>query len=82
MAKEEVKKAVKKAAPKDDGKLRGYNVKAKEMQVMNKAVIEKTARGGFMAKGQSDDGANICAILSAVNAEKFVKAGVAKKKGW
>ena len=80
MAKTETKAPAKKAAAVNDGKIRGYNVKEKEMQVIENPVIEKTAKGGYMAKGLSKGGSKLCAILSEAKAKEFVKAGV-KKKG-
>lgn len=71
-----------KAVTKDDGKsIMAYNVKAKEKQKMFDAVITKTERGGYIAKGNNGDEAKLTAILSKDNAEKFVKLGAAKK-GW
>lgn len=75
-------KEVKKTAVKDDGKtILAYNVKAKEKQKMVGATITKTERGGYIAKGKSEDGDSLTAILSKDKAEAFVKAGIAKK-GW
>lgn len=84
MAKVEAKKPVKKAAVKDDGtKILAYNVRAKEKQVMHDAVITKTARGGYMAAGTTEDGeTKLTTILSEANARKFVASGEATKKGW
>ncbi len=58
-----------------------YCVKCKKKgQKMKDAVMTQTAKGGFMAKGKCPDcGTAMCAMMSAVNAEKAVKAGEAKK---
>jgi hypothetical protein len=58
-----------------------YCVKCKKKgQKMKEPVINQTARGGFMAKGKCPEcGTSMCAMLSADNAEKAVKAGEAKK---
>lgn len=85
MAKVATKAPAKKAAVKDDGsQILAYNVRSKQKEVMNDAVISKTARGGFMAQGTNDEGQKLTCIMSAANAEKFVKAGLATKdkKTW
>jgi len=47
---------------------------------MKDAKINKTARGGFMAKGKcSTCGGGMCAILSKDNAAKAVADGSAEK---
>jgi len=58
-----------------------YCVKCKKKgQKMKDPVINKTARGGFMAKGKCPEcGTSMCAMMSAVNAEKVIKSNEAKK---
>lgn len=58
-----------------------YCVKCKEKNVkMKDPVMNKTAKGGFMAKGQCPKcGTTMCAMMSKENAEKAMKAGEAKK---
>jgi hypothetical protein len=58
-----------------------YCVKCKKKgQKMKEPVINQTARGGFMAKGKCPEcGTSMCAMLSAVNAEKAIKSNEAKK---
>lgn len=80
MAKVEEKK--KKEIVDDGTQVLAYNVKAKQKQVMLNPVIEKTARGGYMARGIGEDGTGMAAIMGEEKAKAFVKAGVAKKKGW
>lgn len=48
-------------------------------KTMQNPVINKTARGGFMAKGQCPDcGTTMCAIRSKDNAEKDIAEGAKK----
>ena len=58
-----------------------YCVKCKKKgQKMKDAVINQTQRGGFMAKGKCPEcGTSMCAMMSAVNAEKAIKSNEAKK---
>lgn len=58
-----------------------YCVKCKKKgQKMKDPVIHQTQRGGFMAKGKCHEcNTSMCAMLSAVNAEKAIKSGDAKK---
>lgn len=58
-----------------------YCVKCKKKgQKMKDAVMTQTAKGGFMAKGKCPEcGTVMCAMMSAVNADKAIKAGDAKK---
>ncbi len=48
---------------------------------MKDAVIEQTARGGYMAKGMCTkcNKTKMCAMMSKDNAEKAIEAGEAKK---
>ncbi len=60
----------------------GYCVVCKEKGVkMDNPVIEKTARGGFMAKGicSKCKKTKMCAMMSKDNAEKAISSGEAKK---
>lgn len=58
-----------------------YCVKCKKKgQTMKDAAMNKTARGGFMAKGKCPDcGTTMCAMMSKDNAEKAMSSGDAKK---
>ncbi len=55
-----------------------YCVKCKKKGVeMNEPVMNKTKRGGFMAKGSCPVcSTTICAMMSKDNAEKAVSGGV------
>jgi hypothetical protein len=58
----------------------GRCMKCKVQKEMKDARIEKTSRGGFIAKGQcSTCSTNMAAIKSKDNAEKAIKDGEAKK---
>jgi hypothetical protein len=60
--------------------IQGYSVKAKKKVNIKDPVIEKTAKGGFIAKGKCPEtGITVCAMLSEDNANKAIKAGEAKK---
>jgi Domain of unknown function (DUF5679) len=58
-----------------------YCVKCKKKgQTMKDPVINKTVKGGFMAKGEcSECGCKMCAMMSKDNAEKSIADGEAKK---
>ena len=58
-----------------------YCVKCKEKGLkMNDALITKTARGGFMAKGKCPKcGTSMCAMMSEENAKKAVSSNQAKQ---
>lgn len=58
-----------------------YCVKCKKKgQKMKDPVMNKTPKGGFMAKGQCPDcGTTMCAMMSKENAEKAMESGEAKK---
>ena len=58
-----------------------YCVKCKKKgQKMKDACMHTTARGGFMAKGKCPECSTVmCAMLSADNADKAIKASEAKK---
>ncbi len=60
----------------------GYCVVCKKKGVeMKDPVIEKTARGGYMAKGicSKCNKTKMCAMMSKDNAEKAIETGEAKK---
>jgi hypothetical protein len=61
--------------------VQAYCVKCKKKgQEMKDPKINKTAKGGFMAKGSCPDcGTTMCAMMSKDNAEKAVKDGDAEK---
>ena len=58
-----------------------YCVKCKKKgQKMKEPAMNKTARGGFMAKGKCPAcDTTMCAMMSKDNAEKAVSSGEAKK---
>ncbi len=60
----------------------GYCVKCKKKGVeMKEPVVNKTKKGGYMAKGGCPKcGTTICAMMSEDNAQKAIKAGA--KKGY
>ena len=61
--------------------VKAYCVKCKEKgREMKNPEIHKTARGGFMAKGEcAACGCKMCAMMSKDNAEKTIADGEAKK---
>jgi len=61
--------------------VQAYCVKCKKKgQTMKEAVMNKTAKGGFMAKGKCPDcSTTMCAMMSKDNAEKAMSSGEAKK---
>lgn len=60
--------------------LTAYCMKTKEKNVpMHNAVITKTARGGYMAKGEDENGNKMATILGKERALQAIKDGVAKK---
>lgn len=62
--------------------INAYCVKCKEKGVtMNDPIMHRTAKGGFMAKGQCPTcGTTMCAMMSKVNAEAALKSGEAKSE--
>lgn len=57
-----------------------YCLKTKEKDVpLHNAVISKTARGGYIAKGDDGKGNKMSAILGEAKALQAIKDGVAKK---
>jgi len=61
--------------------VKAYCVKCKKKgQEMKDPKINKTSRGGFMAKGQCPIcGTTMCAMMSKDNAEAAMKSGEAEK---
>lgn len=60
--------------------VQGYCVKCKKKVDLQNAKIEKTARGGYMAKGTCAASKNtVCAMMSEDTAMKSIKSGEAKK---
>jgi len=60
--------------------LTAYCMKTKEKNVpMHKAVITKTSRGTFMAKGEDENGNKMSAIVGKERALQAIKDGVAEK---
>jgi hypothetical protein len=72
------KTAAKKAAPKSEA-IMAYSMRLKEKTEMHNAIVSKTAKGSWIAKGQDDEGNNISVIMSEETALAHVKAGRAKK---
>ena len=64
----------------NENMLTAYNVKTKEKNVpMQDAVISKTAKGGYIAKGHDGKGNKLTALLSEAKALAAIKAGTAKQ---
>lgn len=60
--------------------LTAYNVKTKEKNVpIQEAVVSRTAKGGYIAKGHDGKGNKLTALLSESKALAAIEAGVAKK---
>lgn len=60
--------------------LTAYNVKTKEKNVpIQDAVISKTAKGGYIAKGNDGKGNKLTALLGEEKALAAIKAGLAKQ---
>jgi len=60
--------------------IQGYSVKAKKKVDIQNPVIEKTSKGGFIAKGKCPEtGITVCAMMSREKAEEAIKKGGAKK---
>ena len=63
-----------------DATLTAYNVKTKEKNVpIQDAVVSRTARGGYIAKGHDGKGNMLTALLGQDKALAAIKAGVAKQ---
>ncbi|MFP4523603.1 MAG: DUF5679 domain-containing protein [Candidatus Nanoarchaeia archaeon] len=60
--------------------VQAYCVKCKKKgQEMKSPMMNKTAKGGFMAKGQCPEcGTTMCAMMSKDNAQKAMDKGVKK----
>ncbi|MEN9951184.1 MAG: hypothetical protein RLZZ557_556 [Bacteroidota bacterium] len=57
-----------------------YNVKTKEKNVpMLDAVISKTAKGGYIAKGHDGKGNKLTSLLGEAKALAAIKDGLAKQ---
>lgn len=62
--------------------LTAYNVKTKQKNVpIQDAVITKTAKGGYIVKGNDGKGNKLTALLGAQKALDAIAAGIAKQ-GW
>jgi hypothetical protein len=61
--------------------LEAYCLKTKSKEVMVNPVITMTAKGGFIAKGESKDGHKMSLLMSKTNAEAAVASGIIKE-GW
>lgn len=60
--------------------LTAYNVKTKEKNVpIQDAVISRTAKGGYIAKGHDGKGNKLTALLGEAKALAAIQAGVAKQ---
>lgn len=60
--------------------IKAYCLKTKEKDVpMQNAIISKTARGGYIAKGDDGKGNKMSAILGEEKALQAIKDGVAKQ---
>lgn len=63
-----------------DVTLTAYNVKTKEKNVpIQDAVISRTAKGGYIAKGHDGKGNKLTALLGEEKALAAIKAGTAKQ---
>ncbi|WP_346238063.1 hypothetical protein ABDK00_003200 [Niabella insulamsoli] len=63
-----------------DATLTAYNVKTKEKNVpIQDAVVSRTAKGGYIAKGHDGKGNKLTALLGEAKALAAIKAGVAKQ---
>lgn len=62
--------------------LTAYNVKTKEKNVpIHDAVVNRTAKGGYIAQGNDGKGNKLTALLGEAKALEAIKNGVAKQ-GW
>ena len=61
--------------------LTAYNVKTKEKNVpIHDAVVSRTAKGGYIAKGNDGKGNKLTALLGEAKALEAIKAVVAKQE--
>ena len=64
----------------NENMLTAYNVKTKEKNVrILDAVVSKTAKGGYIAKGNDGKGNKLTALLGEAKALAAIKAGTAKQ---
>lgn len=64
----------------NENMLTAYNVKTKEKNVpIHDAVVSKTAKGGYIAKGHDGKGNKLTALLGEAKALAAIKAGTAKQ---
>ena len=64
----------------NENMLTAYNVKTKEKNVpILDAVVSKTAKGGYIAKGNDGKGNKLTALLGEATALAAIKAGTAKQ---
>jgi len=64
----------------NENMLTAYNVKTKEKNVpILDAVVSKTAKGGYIAKGNDGKGNKLTALLGETKALAAIKAGTAKQ---
>lgn len=64
----------------NENMLTAYNVKTKEKNVpIMDAVVSKTAKGGYIAKGNDGKGNKLTALLGEAKALAAIKAGTAKQ---
>ena len=64
----------------NENMLTAYNVKTKEKNVpILDAVVSKTAKGGYIAKGHDGKGNKLTALLGEAKALAAIKAGTAKQ---
>jgi hypothetical protein len=64
----------------NENMLTAYNVKTKEKNVpIMDAVVSKTAKGGYIAKGHDGKGNKLTALLGEAKALAAIKAGTAKQ---
>jgi hypothetical protein len=64
----------------NDNMITAYNVKTKEKNVpVQDAVVSRTAKGGYIAKGHDGKGNKLTALLGEAKALAAIKAGTAKQ---
>lgn len=54
-----------------------YCLKTKQKEEMHEAVISRTSKGGYIAKGVTKDGHKMALIMSKANSELAVEKGLA-----
>jgi hypothetical protein len=66
----------------NDNMIKAYNVKTKEKNVpVQDAVVSRTAKGGYIAKGHDGKGNKLTALLSEANALAAIKLVLQNKIG-